>query len=158
MYSNETLHGSFMAKYTTCDQNKLWPPRSNLTSEAKLKISNGHSLENMIDIKTISFLQSPLVKYATFDSNELWPTWSNLTSEAKLEILNMHSLEAIILIRKISIFVKSFHQMPTFSWPHEFWPLMLMLTSEVKFKDLKYPLLKSYKSYYNFFPIKILVK
>ena len=35
-----------------------------------MKISNGHSSETMIDIKTISFLQSPLVKYATFDRNE----------------------------------------------------------------------------------------
>ena len=33
-----------------------------MTSEAKLKISNVHNLETIIDIKTISFLQSPLLK------------------------------------------------------------------------------------------------
>ena len=53
----------------------------------------------MIDIKTISFLQSPLLKYATFDPNELWPPWSNLASEAKLKISNGHSLENMIDIK-----------------------------------------------------------
>ena len=38
--------------------------------EAKSKISNSHSSKTMIDIKTISFLQSSLVKYETFDQNE----------------------------------------------------------------------------------------
>ena len=122
-----------MAKYPTFDQNELWPPKSNSTSEAKLKVSNGHSSETMIDIKTNSFLQSPLVKYATFDQNELWPPRSNLTSEAKLKISNGHSSETMIDIKTISFLQSSLVKYATFD-RNELWPSSTNMTSEAKFK------------------------
>ena len=65
------------------------------------EILNVHSLEIILDIKTISFMQSPLVKYVIFCLDDFWPPRSNLTSEVKLKIWNVHNSEAVIHIQKI---------------------------------------------------------
>ena len=117
-----------LVKYATFDWDKFWPPRSNLTSEAKLKISYDHSLETMIDIKTISFLQRPLAKYETFYLNELWPLRSNLTSEAKLKISNGNSSGTMIDIKATSFLQSPLVKSATltqmnFDLLYQIWPL-----------------------------------
>ena len=106
----------------------LWPPRSNLTSKAILKISKVHSSETVKDIKTISFLQNPLVKYATFFPNDLWPPRSNLTTEAKWKISIIHNPEAIIDIKIISFLQSPLSNTQLSAWMifdlrGQIWPL-----------------------------------
>ena len=96
--SSPKFAGIFFDKIYNNFWNNLWPPRSKLASEAKLKISNIHCLEAIRDIQTTFFLWSSLIKGATFDQNKLWPPRSKLTSEAKFKISNIHSSEAIRVI------------------------------------------------------------
>ena len=91
-----------------------------LTSKVKFDIwgqtkkSNVHSLETILDIKTNSFKQSPLVKYATFCWDDFWPVRPNW----KIQIFITRKLW---YISRGNFFVHSFDKY-AFSCSHELWP------------------------------------